>query len=75
MAKGNVGLRQSLVIFQFMISAALITGTLITGDDFSGEGQWKPVAKEWLQDPQLLKLSASGVTFRPVEGNSSDKAG
>lgn len=29
MAKGNSGLRQGLVIFQFMISAALITGTLI----------------------------------------------
>ena len=28
-AKGNSGLRQGLVIFQFMISAALITGTLI----------------------------------------------
>lgn len=29
LAKGNSGLRQALVIFQFMISAALITGTLI----------------------------------------------
>lgn len=28
-AKGNSGLRQSLVVFQFMMSAALITGTLI----------------------------------------------
>jgi putative ABC transport system permease protein len=28
-AKGNGGLRQGLVVFQFMISAALITGTLI----------------------------------------------
>ena len=29
MVKGNVGLRQGLVILQFMISAGLITGTLI----------------------------------------------
>jgi putative ABC transport system permease protein len=30
--KGNTGLREALVIFQFMISAGLITGTIIIGN-------------------------------------------
>ena len=57
------------------LASALITGTLIVGDDFSADGPWKAAAKKWLQNPELLKLSASGKAFMPVEGDTNDKAG
>jgi alpha-galactosidase len=50
--------------------SAVITGTLITGDDYSKEGIWSKRAKEWLQNKELLKIVANGVAFRPVEGNT-----
>ncbi len=50
--------------------SAIITGTLITGDDYSKEGIWSKRAKEWLQNKELLKIVAHGVAFRPVEGNT-----
>ncbi|TCC97445.1 alpha-galactosidase [Pedobacter psychroterrae] len=56
------------------LTSSLITGTLITGDDFSADGKWNDAAKKWLQNPELLKISASGKAFMPVEGNTGDKA-
>lgn len=50
--------------------SAIITGTLITGDDYSKEGIWSKRAKEWLQNKELLKIVAHGVAFRPLEGNT-----
>ncbi|WP_337965989.1 alpha-galactosidase [uncultured Flavobacterium sp.] len=50
--------------------SAVITGTLITGDDYSKDGIWSKRAKEWLQNKELLKIVANGVAFRPVEGNT-----
>jgi len=50
--------------------SAVITGTLITGDDYSKEGIWSKRAKDWLQNQELLKIVANGVAFRPVEGNT-----
>lgn len=50
--------------------SSVITGTLITGDDYSKDGIWSKRAKEWLQNKELLKIVAHGVAFRPVEGNT-----
>jgi alpha-galactosidase len=56
------------------LTSALITGTLITGDDYSADGPWQEAAKKWLQDEELLKIARSGVAFMPVDGNTGDKA-
>lgn len=56
-----------------MLSSA-ITGTFITGDDFSSDGPWSAHAKEWYQNPEFLKIIQSGKTFRPVEGNTGQGA-
>ncbi|WP_241676549.1 alpha-galactosidase [Flavobacterium pectinovorum] len=50
--------------------SAVITGTLITGDDYSKDGIWSKRAKEWLQNKELLQIVSHGVAFRPVEGNT-----
>lgn len=52
------------------ILSALITGTFITGDDFSNNGQWSAVAKSMYQNPELLKIMKNGKAFRPLEGNT-----
>lgn len=50
--------------------SSVITGTLITGDDYSKDGIWSKRAKEWLQNKELLKIVENGIAFRPVEGNT-----
>lgn len=54
--------------------SAVITGTLMTGDDFSASGPWVARAKIYLQNKELLKLVKEGEAFRPVEGNTGDGA-
>ncbi|MEZ2334342.1 alpha-galactosidase [Mucilaginibacter sp. RCC_168] len=54
--------------------SAVITGTVITGDDFSVHGQWSDRAKAWYQNPEIIKLIENGKTFRPVEGNTGESA-
>jgi alpha-galactosidase len=56
------------------LTSALITGTLITGDDYSSEGPWRGTARKWLQNEELLKIARSGLAFMPVDGNTGDKA-
>jgi len=50
--------------------SAIVTGTFITGDDFSKTGQWTVRAKEWYQNKELLKVIANGKAFEPVDGNT-----
>jgi alpha-galactosidase len=50
--------------------SAIVTGTFITGDDFSTHGQWSDRAKAMYQDPEILKVVENGKAFRPVEGNT-----
>jgi alpha-galactosidase len=57
------------------LTAGLITGTLITGDDYSTNGPWSGRAKDLLQNPEVLKLVKHGVAFEPVEGNTDDHCG
>ncbi|MCC8410233.1 alpha-galactosidase [Mucilaginibacter sp. UR6-1] len=54
--------------------SGLITGTLITGDDYSANGLWKARAKEYLQNPELLTIVKNGKAFKPVDGNVGDGA-
>ncbi|MBE7177499.1 MAG: alpha-galactosidase [Mucilaginibacter polytrichastri] len=54
--------------------SALVTGTLITGDDFSTQGRWSIQAKKLLQDTMLLNIAREGKAFRPVEGNTGENS-
>jgi alpha-galactosidase len=56
------------------ILSALITGTFITGDDFSINGHWSSVAKSLYQNPDLLKIIKNGKAFEPLEGNTGTGA-
>ncbi|KGO85295.1 alpha-galactosidase [Flavobacterium rivuli WB 3.3-2 = DSM 21788] len=53
--------------------SSVITGTLITGDDYSKHGNWSVRAKEWLSNKEMLKIVANGRAFQPVEGNMGNK--
>jgi len=53
--------------------SAVITGTLIAGDDYSKHGNWSNRAKGWLQNKELLKIVENGKAFVPVEGNTGKK--
>lgn len=55
------------------LGAALVTGTLITGDDFSSAGKWTGTAKRLLQNKDLLHVIKDGRSFRPVKGNTGNK--
>lgn len=54
--------------------SAIITGTFITGDDFSEHGQWSNRAKKWYQDAAILQVIKNGKAFKPVEGNTGENA-
>jgi alpha-galactosidase len=55
------------------LASALVTGTLIAGDDFSTPGPWSDAAKRLLQNKDLLKVIKYGRSFRPVEANTGNK--
>jgi len=57
------------------LASGLITGSLILGDDFSTEGQWKGRIKDLLANEDILKLARNGVAFEPLETNTGDKSG
>ena len=52
------------------VLSAAITGTFITGDDFSKYGPWSVQAKRLFQIPELLKVVKDGRAFRPLYGNT-----
>lgn len=49
--------------------SSIITGTFITGDDFSEHGKWSIEARQWYQDPAFLEVVKNGKAFMPLEGN------
>lgn len=55
------------------LGAALVTGTLITGDDFSSPGKWRGTAKRLLQNKDLLQVIKDGRSFRPVKGDTGNR--
>ncbi|MBD2757667.1 alpha-amylase family protein [Spirosoma validum] len=56
------------------LASALVTGTLITGDNYATSGQWLSRAQSLLQNPALLAIARAGIAFRPVEGNTGESA-
>lgn len=56
------------------LASALVTGTLITGDDYSLPGNWHGEAKAMLQNKDLLHILIYGHAFRPVEANNGKTA-
>ncbi|WP_256005361.1 alpha-galactosidase [Pedobacter deserti] len=56
------------------LASALVTGTLITGDDFASPGKWDLTAKKLLQNSELLDIARHGVAFRPEPAGSADGA-
>ena len=56
------------------LASALITGTLITGDDYSLKGPWSQTAMRLLQNKDLLEVIKDHHSFRPVDANTGNKA-
>ncbi|WP_316799593.1 alpha-galactosidase [Pedobacter frigidisoli] len=54
--------------------SAIVTGTLIVGDDFSANGPWKANAQKLFQDQDLLQIIRDGKAFKPVDGNRGKSA-
>lgn len=52
------------------LASSIVTGTIITGDDYSTDGIWKTTSQTLLQNAGLLELAKNGKAFRPVEGNT-----
>lgn len=55
------------------LASALVTGSVITGDDYSSPGKWKATARKLLQHKELLKLTTQGKSFRPLRGDTGNK--
>lgn len=57
------------------MTSGIVTGTLITGDDYSTTGAWTTTAQSLLQNQDLLNISrnGNGKAFQPVEGNTGDQ--
>lgn len=54
--------------------SAIVTGTCITGDDFSRQGKWTRTAQHLLNNTEILKILQGGKAFVPVEGNRGKSA-
>jgi alpha-galactosidase len=54
--------------------SAIVTGTCITGDDFSIQGKWAGTAQRLLNNTEILKVLQDGKAFVPVEGNRGKSA-
>ncbi|MGN7723070.1 alpha-galactosidase [Chitinophaga sp. 22620] len=55
------------------LAAAVVTGSIITGDDFSTPGKWTWTARKLLQNRDLLALAAKGKSFRPLLANTGNR--
>ena len=55
------------------LASALVTGSLITGDDYSSNGKWTNTARQLLQNKALLQIAANGKSFRPLRGNTGNR--
>ncbi|RYG54332.1 MAG: alpha-galactosidase [Chitinophagaceae bacterium] len=55
------------------LAAALVTGTIITGDDYSSKGKWTATAKKLLQNKDLLAVVKDGKSFRPLKANTGNR--
>jgi alpha-galactosidase len=53
--------------------ASLVTGTLMTGDDYSAEGKFQHTARLLLQNRAVLSAVGRGKSFRPVYANTGNR--
>ena len=53
--------------------SSLVTGTLMTGDDYGVAGKWRVMARKLLQDRDLLAVVGRGKAFRPVYANTGNR--
>ncbi|HLZ87076.1 MAG TPA: hypothetical protein VKQ52_07550, partial [Puia sp.] len=53
--------------------SSLVTGTLMTGDDYSAPGKWRATARQLLQNPHLLAVVGKGKAWRPVFANTGNR--
>jgi len=54
--------------------SAIVTGTCITGDDFSRQGKWSGTARRLLNNTEIINVLKDGKAFVPVEGNRGKSA-
>ncbi|WP_084439515.1 T9SS type A sorting domain-containing protein [Dyadobacter alkalitolerans] len=52
------------------LASSIVTGTIITGDDYATDGAWKATSQTLLQNTDLLNLAKDGKAFRLIEGNT-----
>lgn len=55
------------------LTSSIVTGTLMTGDDYSMPGPWRNAARKLLQNQEMLLLVQQRKRFRPVEANTGNK--
>lgn len=55
------------------LTAAIVTGTLMTGDDYSTAEKWRSTARTLLQNPAVLAAVGDGKSFRPVYANTGKR--
>ncbi len=54
--------------------SAVISGTMLLNSDDYRQEEAKERAENILTKPEILEIARAGKTFRPVEGNTGDKA-
>jgi alpha-galactosidase len=55
------------------LTSSLVTGTLMTGDDYGKPGKWRQVAEKLLQNPEVLAAVGNGKAWRPVYANTGNR--
>jgi len=53
--------------------SSLVTGTLMTGDDYGVAGHWRQMAERLLQNPEVLAAVGHGKAWRPVYTNTGNR--
>ncbi|MRG47156.1 alpha-galactosidase [Chitinophaga sp. SYP-B3965] len=54
------------------LTSAIVTGTLITGDDYSVHSSASSAAQQLLQNPDLLKVAQQEGIFRPIDHHTGE---
>jgi len=55
--------------------SSIVTGTIISGDDYSVSGPWVAKSQNYLQNMLVMNAARKELKWRPVDGNSGNNAG
>ena len=55
------------------LTSSLVTGTLMTGDDYGIPGKWRQMAEKLLQNPDVTATVGKGKAWRPVYANTGNR--